>query len=99
MRFCLILVSVSAISLAADKPRYIFRGDHDPEGSGKFYMNREIALVMGHEAANWLDRPEREKEEKTSKLLKLMDFQPGEVVADVGAGSGYLTFRIAKSVG
>jgi len=99
MRFCLILLSVSIICFAADKPRYEYRADHDPDGSGKFYMDREIALVMGHEAASWLDRPEREKEEKTSKLLKLMDFQPGEVVADVGAGSGYLTFRLAKSVG
>ncbi len=85
--------------LIANPPRYEYREDHDPDGSGKFYMGREIALVMGHEAAGWLDRPEREKEEKTSRLMKLMDFKPGEVVADVGAGSGYLTFRIAKTVG
>jgi ubiquinone/menaquinone biosynthesis C-methylase UbiE len=89
----------TCLFLFGDSPRYEFRTDHDPDGSGKFYMGREIALVMGHEAAGWLDRPEREKEEKTSRLIKLMNFQPGEIVADVGAGSGYLTLRIAKAVG
>jgi ubiquinone/menaquinone biosynthesis C-methylase UbiE len=93
------LLLLGVIATASPPPRYEIRADHDPDGSGKFYMGREIALVMGHEAAGWLDRPEREKEEKTSKLMKHMDFKPGEVVADVGAGSGYLTFRIAKVVG
>lgn len=99
MRYTLLFVLVVTGPTLAEPPRYTFRGDHDPNGSGKFYMGREIALVMGHEAASWLDRPEREKEEKTSRLMKLMAFKPGEVVADVGAGSGYLTFRIAKAVG
>lgn len=87
------------VNIAAAPPRYEYRTDHDPNGTGKFYMGREIALVMGHEASGWLDRPEREKEEKTSRLMRLMAFQPGERVADVGAGSGYLTLRIAKQVG
>jgi ubiquinone/menaquinone biosynthesis C-methylase UbiE len=80
-------------------PRYEFRRDHDPNGTGKFYQGREIALVMGHEAAGWLDRPEREKEEQPTKLLDALKLKPGEVVADVGAGSGYLTFRMAERVG
>jgi ubiquinone/menaquinone biosynthesis C-methylase UbiE len=79
-------------------PRYERRADHDPNGTGVFYQGREIALVMGHEAAGWLDRPEREKEEQPTKLVELLKFRPGEVVADVGAGSGYLTFRIAPKV-
>jgi ubiquinone/menaquinone biosynthesis C-methylase UbiE len=83
----------------AAAPRYEFRRDHDPNGTGKFYQGREIALVMGHEAAGWLDRPEREKEEQPTKLLDALKLRPGEVVADVGAGSGYLTFRIADRVG
>jgi FkbM family methyltransferase len=85
--------------LAGDPPRYEFRKDHDPNGSGKFYMGREIALVMGHEAAGWLDRPEREEEEKPSKLLELLALKKGEAVADIGAGSGYHALRIAKLVG
>src|SRR3954462_10617392 len=85
--------------ITADPPRYEFHKDHDPNGTGKFYMGREIALVMGHEAAGWLDRPEREKEEEPVKLIDLLKFKPGEVAADVGAGSGYLSFRIAEKVG
>jgi SAM-dependent methyltransferase len=79
--------------------RYEFRQEHDPNGIGKFYMGREIAQVMGHQGAGWLERPEREMEEKPSKLIELLKFKPGQVVADIGAGSGYHTFRIAKLVG
>src|SRR5436305_65831 len=81
------------------KPRYQYKSDHIPHGIGKFYMGREIAQVMGHEGAGWLERPERELEERPSKLLEALKFKPGEVVADIGAGSGYHTFRIAKLVG
>ena len=80
-------------------PRYETRAEHDPNGIGKFYLGREIAMVMGHEAAGWLDRPEREKEEQPARLLEILKPKPGEVVADVGAGSGYYTFRFAERVG
>ncbi|HYT92724.1 MAG TPA: class I SAM-dependent methyltransferase [Gemmataceae bacterium] len=79
--------------------RYEFRRDHDPDGIGKFYMGREIAHVMGHQAAGWLERPEREKEERATKLHEALKLKPGMVVADIGAGSGYHTFPIAKLVG
>jgi ubiquinone/menaquinone biosynthesis C-methylase UbiE len=83
----------------ADPPRYEQRKDHDPNGTGKFYMDREIALVMGHLAAGWLERPEREKEEQPTKLLDALKLKEGIVVADVGAGSGYFTFRLSERVG
>src|SRR5438132_820411 len=80
-------------------PLYETRKEHDPNGIGKFYMGREIAHVMGHEAAGWLERPEREKEEQPNQLLDALKLKPGDVVADIGAGSGYFTFRIAERVG
>lgn len=83
----------------AAKSRYEVRKKHDPDGIGKFYMGREIAQVMGYQAAEWLERPEREKEEQTRKLLESLDLKDGEVVADVGAGSGYYTFPMAQRVG
>lgn len=79
--------------------RYELRNPHDPNGTGKFYQGREIAQVMGHEGADWLDRPEREAEEAPSLLIKALGLKPGMVVADIGAGSGYLTFPMAKLVG
>ncbi len=79
--------------------RYELRNPHDPNGSGKFYQGREIAQVMGHEAAGWLDRPEREAEEAPSLLIKSLGLKPGMVIADIGAGSGYLTFPMAKLIG
>lgn len=81
------------------KPLYETRRIHDPNGIGKFYMGREIAQVMGHLAADWLDRPEREKEEAPSKLMANLPLRPGMVVADIGCGSGYFTFRLADKVG
>lgn len=83
----------------ARKPKYEFRRDHDPNGIGKFYMGREIAHVMGFQGAIWLERPEREDEEAPSKLVKELKLQPGQVVADIGAGSGILSVMMAKEVG
>ena len=79
--------------------RYEIRAEHDRDGIGKFYMGREIAQVMGHQAADWLERPEREDEERPSLALPALKLRAGDVVADIGAGSGYYTRRLAKSVG
>lgn len=69
-----------------------------PDGIGKVYMGREIAHVMGHLAADWLDRPEREREEQPRKAVEMMALRPTDVVADIGAGSGYFSFRMAGLV-
>ena len=68
----------------------------DPNGIGKWYMGREIAHVMGYQGINWLERSDREKEENTSQLLMNMNIQPDDTIADIGAGSGYHTFKMAK---
>ena len=84
--------------LVLQTPRYTQRADHDPDGIGKFYMGREIAQVMGHEGASWLDRPEREAEEAPSRLIRAIKLKPGMIVVDIGAGSGALSFPMAKKV-
>ena len=81
-----------------EPPRYEFRQDHDPNGIGKFYLGREIAHVMGHQAAEWLERSEREAEEKPDLAIQSLRLKPGDVVADIGAGSGYFTRRMARLI-
>lgn len=74
--------------------KYIFkRGSYD--GIGKWYMGREIAHVMGFQGINWLERQNREKEENVSNLINNMNIKSNDIVADIGAGSGYHVFRIA----
>lgn len=68
------------------------------DGIGKFFMGREISKVMGHEGIDWLERDNREDEEAPSKAVAALGLKPSHVVADIGAGSGYHTFRIAPLV-
>src|SRR6187401_2957099 len=100
---CLCAWATSACAQRSNSPaatsRYETKGLHDLDGIGKFYMGREIAHVMGHQAADWLERPEREKEERTDLLLPALKLKSGDVVADIGAGTGYYTRRLAKAVG
>jgi precorrin-6B methylase 2 len=60
---------------------------------------RVLAPTMGVAGASWLDRPEREAEEAPSKAIAALGIRPGDVVADVGAGSGYYAVRLARVVG
>jgi putative membrane-bound dehydrogenase-like protein len=82
-------------------PRYTQRKNHDPNGIGKFYMGREIAHVMGYQngGANWLERPEREQEEASSKMIEELKLKQGQSVADIGAGTGRLSVMMADKVG
>jgi ubiquinone/menaquinone biosynthesis C-methylase UbiE len=81
------------------QPRYETRASHDPNGTGKFYMGREIAQVMGPGGMEWLDRPEREQQENPAKVMDALELHRGDVAADLGAGTGYFTFRMAPVVG
>jgi ubiquinone/menaquinone biosynthesis C-methylase UbiE len=94
----------TAALLAAGLCAAAFAGDYyvltapSHDGIGKSYMGREIAQVMGHEGAQWLERASREQEESTNKLVGLLGLSPTDVVADVGAGTGYFSFRMSKAV-
>lgn len=68
------------------------------DGIGKVYMGREIAQIMGHEGAYWLERPSRAIQEHPDALVANLNLQPDAVVADIGAGTGYMTLRLAQRV-
>jgi ubiquinone/menaquinone biosynthesis C-methylase UbiE len=68
------------------------------DGTGKFYMGREIAQVMGHRGADWLERADREREEAPDALVRELKLAATDVVADIGAGTGYFTFRFSPLV-
>jgi len=70
----------------------------DRDGTGKVYMGREIASVMSFSGKNWLERPTRPKEENTALAIANLPISKESTVADIGAGSGYYTFRIAEVV-
>ena len=74
-------------------------GRPSADGIGKSYLGREISGVMGWQGAAWLERDERQQEERADLLLRELDLQPGMAVADIGAGTGYYARRIAPLVG
>lgn len=80
------------------KDGYYQQGVRTRDGIGKYYMGREISQVMGHLGAGWLERPKREQEERTDLLVKNMNLSKTDHVADIGAGSGYFSFRISPLV-
>lgn len=86
-------------AVAPPDARYEFREAHDPDGIGKFHLGREIAQVMGHPGADWLERPERETEERTDLVVPALKLGSGDTVADLGAGTGYFSWRLARAVG
>ena len=96
---CPVVLLGSAMPLASAQGSRYASVPAGVEGIGKRYMGRDIAAVMGWQGAAWLERDEREREERTDLLLTALALKPGMVVADIGAGTGYLSRRMAMAVG
>jgi ubiquinone/menaquinone biosynthesis C-methylase UbiE len=67
-------------------------------GTGKYYLGREIAHVMGASNCAWLDRSSRRTEEQTQLAIDKIKIAPTGVIADIGAGTGYYTFKLSQKV-
>jgi hypothetical protein len=91
--------SIEAVAQTAPADTRYERVAPSPDGIGKRYMGREISGVMGWEGAQWLERESRAHEERPALLLRELALAPGMTVADIGAGTGYYTWQLAKKVG
>ncbi|MEO6637874.1 MAG: class I SAM-dependent methyltransferase [Ginsengibacter sp.] len=78
-------------------PTYTFAKASE-DGIGKFYLGREISQIMGSGGAAWLERDNRQEEENAALAIKNMNLSEESVVADLGAGTGYYSFKIAGKV-
>jgi ubiquinone/menaquinone biosynthesis C-methylase UbiE len=91
------LVCGSAFSGRAQDSTYTYKYA-TTDGTGKFYKGREIAQVMGFAGAAWLERSTRDEEENAALAISKLPLSNNSIVADIGAGTGYYTFRIAPKV-
>jgi FkbM family methyltransferase len=98
LHFILLFIALLNATTLMAQERYTVKPG-DSNGINKWYMGRQIAHVMSHFGIEWLERKEREMEENTSQLLKNLALQPGTVIADIGAGSGYHSALLSKMVG
>ena len=96
-RLLLLLCVALSCAATADDGHYRFETP-SRDGTGKIYMGREISHVMGHRGAGWLERPDRQREERTDLLVGRLPLQADQVVADIGAGTGYFSFPVAERV-
>ncbi|MGI4805989.1 MAG: class I SAM-dependent methyltransferase [Janthinobacterium lividum] len=94
--FWLIVLTACSQPKSAQQNQVYTHKAADADGTGKVYFGREIATVMGSAGADWLERNNRNQEENTELAISKIPLKTNSVVADIGAGTGYYTFRIAK---
>ena len=98
LKLCILCCCLLLSGCATTDNIYQSKTIHSPDGIGKFYQGREIAKVMGHTEALWLERPSREFEEQPQQLIDALNLEPTDVVADIGAGTGYFSFKLAQKL-
>lgn len=100
--FCLAFVSCGACNqpgASGDEYRYGSRRPSDSTGTGRMYFGREIASVTANAGgAEWREQRDRDNAELPERIVSNLDLKSGDVIADIGAGTGYLTFRLAEQV-
>jgi SAM-dependent methyltransferase len=102
MKRALLALLLTALPLSAQPVDTLTAAPNNVEGQSPGVhplTGRQFALPMSAAGAAWLDRDERQREEDTELSLRLLEVQYGSVVADVGAGSGYYSARLARLVG
>jgi ubiquinone/menaquinone biosynthesis C-methylase UbiE len=85
-------------SMALIQSKYYSYRQPSFDGTGKVYLGREIAQVMGHQGADWLERPDRSTEERPQQMVAALNLKPTDIVADIGAGTGYISQLLARQV-
>jgi predicted methyltransferase len=107
IRFAQQLLLTAVIAALGCSPKLqtdVSRMPVDEEGRqplriGQVVKKRQIAPVMSVAHADWLTRPDRDAEEQPDRVVRELRIQPGSTVADLGAGVGYFTWRLAGAVG
>ncbi len=96
----LLLLVVAAGACRKEAPAAVVYTQQAPSegGTGRLYLGREIATPVDHRAAAWLERPGRVATELPDRVVAALGLRPSDVVADVGAGTGYFTFRLAREL-
>lgn len=103
-RYLVAAVAIMAIACTPKLQTDALRMPVDAEGRqplriGRVVKKRQIAPVMSAAHADWLTRPDRDAEEQPDRVVQELHIAPGSAVADLGAGVGYFTWRLAKAVG
>ena len=96
---CLVCWQIAApTSTALIQSKYYSYRQPSFDGTGKYYMGREIAQVMGHQGSGWLERADRAIEEQPQNMIAALGLKSTDVVADIGAGTGYISQLLAQQV-
>ncbi len=96
----LALAVLGTVLLAPARAQRATRENHQvTQRPGRAAPQRQIAPTMSYLYADWLTRPEREREEQPDRVVKALQIPRGSTVVDLGAGVGYFTWRLAKRVG